>query len=135
MDEIEIPEIQWQQFCEGFTRQHHGWLVSMRQLDVRELEQDRAPERAPVYLFPGERPLQEVREGRQNEHAEFMVTVGTGTGETSFLIEDAVALFSRRTGGAHQGLRVDSGNGMTTLIEFRSPAAPESLDGLADSER
>ncbi|MGD2055719.1 MAG: hypothetical protein PVJ15_02855, partial [Gammaproteobacteria bacterium] len=125
----------WQQFCEGFTRQHHGWLVSMYQLDTREVARDTQSERAPLRMFPGNRPLQEVREGHQDGQGELMVTVGTGTEETSFLIEDAVALYSRRIGEAHQGLRVDSGNGMTTLIEFRTAAEPESLDGLADSER
>jgi hypothetical protein len=135
MNDIEIPVTQWQQFCEEFTRQHHGWLVSMCQLDTCKAVQNTQPERGPLRMFTGNRPLQEVREGHQGGHGEIMVTVGAGIEETSFLIEDAVALYSRRIGEAHQGLRVDSGNGMTTLIEFRTAAEPESLDGLADSER
>jgi hypothetical protein len=134
MSDIQIPDNQWQLFCEGFTRQHHGWLVSLCQLQTRELGTGDTPAQTAVHLFPGTRPLEEVREGHSNGRAEIMVTVGEGSDETSFLIEDAVALYTRRAGDAHQGLRVDSGNGTSTLIEFRTPAEPETLDGLAESE-
>jgi len=134
MDETEIPRPQWRSFCEGFTRQHHGWLVGIRQIPTRELPTGRTPAWANP-LFSGERPLQEVREGSSGDAVELMVTVGKGLDETSFLIENALVLFSRAIGGAHAGLRVDSGNGMTTLIEFRSAAEPASLDGLSEMER
>lgn len=94
-----------------------------------------SPGQAPVPLFSGNLPLEEVRAGHSNDSVEVMVTVGEGTNETSFLIEDAVALYSRGAGEVHQGLRVDSGDGTSTLIEFRTAAQPESLDGLAESER
>jgi hypothetical protein len=135
MNDIPIARSEWQQFCEDFSRQHHGWLVSMSQLDTTAVapDADTGPQRA--RLFTGHSPLQEVRRGLNDDRFEIMVTVGEGTEETSFLIENAVALFSRRMGDAHQGLRIDSGNGKTTLVEFRSAAVPEALDGLADSER
>ena len=135
MSDIRIPENEWQAFCESFSRQHHGWLVGVCQVDTRDIAQSVPPARAPKQLFPGSRPLQELREGRTDDRTEVMVTVGQGADETSFLIQDAVALYSRRSGAAHQGLRVDSGNGTTTLIEFRAAARPETLDGLAESER
>jgi hypothetical protein len=136
MNDIRIPENEWQAFCESFTRQHHGWLVSVCQVDTRDVEQTTAPPaRAPEQLFSGSRPLQELREGRTDDLTEVMVTVGEGSDETSFLIQDAVALYNRKSGAAHLGLRVDSGNGTTTLIEFRAAAQPETLDGLAESER
>ena len=135
MSDIRIPENEWQAFCESFSRQHHGWLVGVRQVDTREVEQTTPPAGAPKQLFPGSRPLQELREGRTDDLTEVMVTVGEGTDETSFLIQDAVALYSRKSGAAHLGLRVDSGDGTTTLIEFRTAAQPETLDGLAESER
>jgi hypothetical protein len=135
VNDIEIPESEWQQFCERFTRQHHGWLVGMRQLDTRDLLRGETAAQARVRLFPGNRLLQEVREGRSNDSVEVMVTVGEGADETSYLIEDAVALYSRRAGDAHQGLRIDSNHGKTTLIEFRTAAEPQALDGLAEAER
>jgi len=32
--------------------------------------------------------------------------------------------------GAHKGLRIESEDGETSLVLFRSPALPETLDGL-----
>jgi hypothetical protein len=134
MNDIPIAQSDWQQFCEDFSRQHHGWLVSISQLDTTAVEPDADAGPQGARLFPGHSPLQEVRKGRSDDRFEIMVTVGEGTEETSFLIENAVALFRRRKGEAHQGLRIDSGDGKTTLVEFRSAAVPEALDGLADSE-
>jgi len=129
MTDNRIPEPQWREFCEDFTRQHHGWLVGIQQLETSAVEAGRTAHK-PVQLTPGDRPLQELRAGRTNDVAELMVTVGEGVDETSYLIEDAVALYSRMRGEAHQGVRIDSGNGTTTLVEFRVAAAPETLDGL-----
>lgn len=134
MKGIEIPAIQWQEFCESFTRQHHGWLVNMCRLDTRAMERNEAPEQEAVRLFPVNRPLQEVRQRQNGDQAEIIVTAGTGKDETSVLIEDAIALFSLRNGDVHHGLRIDSRSGATTLIKFRAAADPEALDGLAASE-
>lgn len=129
MSDTPIPAGQWQQYCETFTRQHHGWLVRLCQ--VRTGAPDSA---APAPQFEGYRTLQEVREGNRNGAADIMVTVGEGAHEVSFLIEDTIALYSRTRNQGHSGLRIDSGNGMSTLIEFRSAAVPETLDGLAENE-
>lgn len=129
MTDIRIPEPQWREFCEDFTRQHRGWLVGIQQLETSAMEAGRTAPK-PVHLTPGDCPLQELRAGRTNDVAEFMVTVGEGVDETSYLIEDAVALYGRMHGEAHQGVRIDSGNGTTTLVEFRVAAEPETLDGL-----
>jgi hypothetical protein len=135
MSDIKIPENEWPQFCEGFTRQHHGWLIGMRQLNTAELQRDEASGYKPIELFTGNRSLQEIRQGYKDGLVEIMVTVGEGLEETSFLIEDIVALYRRKVADAHQGLRIDSNNGTTTLIEFRVAAEPEALDGLAKSEQ
>lgn len=132
IQDIPVPEAQWHPFCENFSRQHHGWLIGMHQLDTRQLEQGETAAQAGVPLISDNRPLQEVREERKDDIIEVMVTVGEGTDETSFLIEDVVALYRRRIGDAHEGLRIDNRNGTTTLIEFRIATEPEALDGFAD---
>jgi hypothetical protein len=119
MDDIRIAGNEWREFCEDFTRRHRGRRVGIRQLDTRTLvENDRTPAHGPVQLVEGNRPFQELREGRTNGITEFMVTVGEGADETSFLIEDAVALYRRRQGDTPRGVRIDSGNGTTTLVEL-----------------
>jgi hypothetical protein len=131
MSDIQIPEHEWQHFCASFTRQHHGWLVGVHQLDTRVVESGGTG----VQQFAGHRTFQEVREANRDGVTEVMVTVGEGSDEMSFLISDAVALYKRMSGDLHQGLRIDSGNGETTLVEFRAPADPAALDGLAETER
>ena len=130
MTDIRIPEHQWREFCEDFTRQHHGWLTGVQQLETSAIEAGREPHKT-VSLTTSDRPLQELRAGRTHDVAELMVTVGSGVEETSYLIEDAIALYRRMRGKTHQGVRIDSGNGTTTLVEFRVAAEPETLDGLA----
>jgi hypothetical protein len=106
----------------------------MLQLDTRGLLRDEASAaQGRAQLFPGSLPLQEVRQAQSGGHVEFMVTVGDGSDETSYLIEDAVGLYSRQAGEAHHGLRIDGNHGRTTLIEFRKAAQAETLDGLANS--
>jgi hypothetical protein len=129
MKDIRIPESRWPEFCEDFTRRYHGWLTGIRQLVTRAAESGSAAESLSADLFPGTRPLQELREGTTRDSAELMVTLGKGPDETSFLIEDAVALYSRMRGDVQQGLRVDSGNGTTTLIEFRTVTETATRDG------
>jgi hypothetical protein len=119
MNHVDIPQTQWGQFCESFTRHYHGRAVGMRQLDTCEPKGGEPRKQAPDRLFPGARALQEVREGSTDAYVEVMVTVGEGTDETSFLIEDVVALSALGTADADQGLRVDSANGKATLIELQ----------------
>ena len=134
MMEINVPESQWQDFCDEFTRQHHGWLIGMYQLTTQTLtsESNTAIPAAPV--FSNHIPLQEVREGVRDGQADFIVTVGEDMLLHSYLIEDVIALFNRVINGAHQGLRIDSADANTILLEFRTPIEPARLDGLAASE-
>lgn len=118
MSDTPIPAGQWQQFCETFTRRHHGWPVSLSRVDT-----DATDSESPVPQFEGYRTLQEVREGNRGDCADIMVTVGEGTDEVSFLIEDAIALYSRTGSATQEGLRIDTGNGMSALVEFRRDAA------------
>lgn len=134
MNEIEIPETQWRQFCDQFTVQHYGWLVDVSQVNDSSSTGGEATKKSLVRVFPRSRPLQELREGEQGAHAELMVTVGEGKDQTSLLIEDVTSVYSRETGKTHRGLRIDSGRGVTTLIDFRAPNASRSFDGRGIAE-
>lgn len=134
MSEIEIPETQWRQFCDQFSVQHYGWLVNVSQLDSSSSPGDKTMEQSPVRIFPRSRPLQELREGEQGAQVELMVTVGEGKDQTSLLIEDVTSVYSREIGKTHRGLRIDSGRGVTTLIDFCAPNAAGSFDGHGIAE-
>ena len=42
MELIEIAENQWPEFCKGFSREHHGWLVNLRCVNTDQLGIDRS---------------------------------------------------------------------------------------------
>ncbi len=47
------------------------------------------------------------------------------------IINGATRIALEETGeGAHKGLRIEAADGATTLLLFRSPALPETVDGV-----
>ena len=131
---IEIPEDKWSEFCKGFSRGHHGWLVNLRCVNTDQLGRDRSAAVENGNVLADGLPLQEIRENRMGDTTEFMVTVGEGAEDVSILVPDVIRLYNEKSDDAHKGLRLDGGDGSSTLVEFRVAAKPEMLDGLAESE-
>ena len=130
----EIPLKEWREFCESFSREHHGWLVSVGLVNTQQLEHEETIPKDQLQILADNYPLQEVMEAQKDDDVEFMVTVGKGTNESSYLIKDVVRLYAQKENGGHKGLRIDSRNATTTLVQFRAAAEPQALDGLAESE-
>ncbi|MEW5757352.1 MAG: hypothetical protein AB1810_13725 [Pseudomonadota bacterium] len=135
MSDIEIPRDQWPEYCQSFSLGHHGWLVNVLQVETRRLAEIRDSAIAAGRVLAAERPLQEVRETEHGDEVEIVVTVGRGTDEASFLVKNVRGLLQEQTAEAQLGLRVDSADKTSLLVEFRVAAKPETLDGLAASER
>jgi len=133
MHYVEINKEQWPEHCESFALQHHGWLVNVRRVTTADLEEDHDAAIAVAEPLAVEQPLQTVSV-RQNGHATLTVSVGEGDKLQTFEVRKVHRLWRERADGAHQGLRIDSDTGTSLLVEFRSPARPEELDGLAASE-
>lgn len=131
---IEIPEYQWPDFCKVFSCEHHGWLVNLRCVNTDQLGRDRLAAFENGNVLADGLHLQEIREYRKDDTAEFMVTVGGGAEEVSIPVPDVIRLYNEKSDDAHKGLRLDGGDGSSTLVEFRVAAKPEMLDGLAESE-
>ena len=131
---IEIPGDQWPDFCKVFSREHHGWLVNLRCVNTDQLGRDRSAAFENGNVLADGLHLQEIREYRKDDTAEFMVTVGGGAEEVSIPVPDVIRLYNEKSDDAHKGLRLDGGDGSSTLVEFRVAAKPEMLDGLAESE-
>ena len=130
---IEIPENQWPEFCKGFSREHHGWLVNLRCVNTDQLGIDRSAAFENGNVLAEGKPLQWVRGSRKEDMTEFLVTVGEGAEEISIPVPNVIRLYNEKSDDAHKGLRLDAGDGSSTLVEFRA-ATPEMLDGLAESE-
>jgi hypothetical protein len=122
---------EWRGFCDTFSREHHGWLVSVA---VSAPGLGNTGEPMPAKILAQNLPLQEVREAQTDADAEIMITVGEGADETSFLVEKVAAVYENSDAEKDIGMRIDSTNNTSTVVQFRAPAEPETLDGLAQSE-
>lgn len=119
----EIPKKEWTGFFDSFSRKHEGWLVKLEILD---------PE---IGAQVEERELS--LEGITDEWHEKVgntITIMTGvkpddhithsvTGPTSVSLEQTDE-------GADAALAIKSGDGVTTLLRFRSAILPERVDAI-----
>jgi hypothetical protein len=120
--DVEIEPHDWNSFLDSFSRQHEGWLVSIKAASpggkVMEVENRR---------------LRAVGIGRSNGEQRAYVEVGDAQHGIVTHIADAPTniRFKRTTTGEHEGLDIVSADGSTTLIRFRSAMLPEMLDDIA----
>lgn len=132
MPTTEIPHDQWSAFCAIFSREHHGWLASLGEVDTALLDRDPQQARQSTPRLFENAPLQRVE--RLDENDQIVIEAL----EQGRVVRSAVAqprrVVMETEAGGHKGLRIDDAAGMTTLLEFRVPAAPEALDGIAESE-
>ena len=119
----DIPRTEWAPFLDAFSRQHEGWLTTIEVVTSglgahREVR---------------DKPLTGITEDRKRGDAA-SVTVSAGErpeDHVTHVIErpSRVALELTEE-GAHKGLRIESENGEMTLVLFRAPALPETVDGM-----
>ena len=119
--DAEIEPKEWISFLDGFSRQHEGWLTS-------------------IEVATSDRKLTEVVNQRLRgvsvDHADGKQRAYVEVGDTPdqcliHVIENPRQIrFKRTRAGAHEGLEIESGDGSTTVVRFRSAALPEMLDGV-----
>ncbi len=122
IDDVEVEPRNWMSFLDGFSRQHEGWLASIE------------------VSTPGGK-LTEVVDRRLRgvsiDHADgkrrLYVAVGDAPDECLIHVVNTPTQirFKRTRTGAHQGLEIESADGSTTIVRFRSAMPPEMLDGIA----
>ena len=132
MAQMDIPPGEWPEFLSEFNRVHHGWLVTVGVIDTDLLAT--APQ-VRAHVVSEEEPLEEIRSSSDGEDVA-IVTGSEPAGRIAHYVHHPMRLLlDRSPQGADESLRIDDGAGRSTLIRFRSTALPESLDGLADTER
>jgi len=129
-----IEQGTWRNFLDSFAREHLGWLVTIKSFSTRELPAEELGKRVPENILVRQYPLEDIRESERADGMDVMLTVGTGRDENSILIEDVYWIYLHKTDSAESGLRIHSRDHTTILVEFRTPASPQSVDGLAKTE-
>lgn len=119
----EIPRGEWLSFLDGFSRQHEGWLVT---LEVPE-GQGRSEVEAENLKLEGITP----------EHSEGLDRISIALGQaphdhlTHFVSDPIRVSFLETKDGGHVGLQIEAAEGGRTVVRFRGPAKPETLNDVA----
>lgn len=120
----EIPKKEWTEFFDNFSRKHEGWVVNLEifgneigaQVEERELalegitDEWDEKEGNTIMIMTG---------GKPDDHITHSITRPT---QVSLEQTDE---------GADAALAIKSGDGVTTLLRFRSAVLPEMVDAVA----
>jgi hypothetical protein len=119
----EILRDEWAEFLDGFSRQHEGWLVTVEVLGEEIGAQVEAQE------LPLEGITAELKSG--GEDVITIILAGDSRERVTHNILGPTHVRIEQTeSGADMTLQIESSNGVTTLVRFRSAMLPEMVDGL-----
>jgi hypothetical protein len=104
-----IERHDWARFFESFTVQHDHWLVSV----------------------DGENATLPLEGITTRDDGNVVVTLGGDISHHRRIVIDAKTVRVRQSGGVDEGVEIESTDGHTTRLEFRSPMPPELVDGIA----
>lgn len=119
---VEIPPEEWISFFNSFSRQHDGWLASVKVTQGNE-------QRWEVH----ERPLAGISSDHLTARDEIYITIDRDEGgQLTHPIKNPMkVVFRRDLEGAHEGIDITTASGTTTTsIRFRIASRPETLDGV-----
>jgi len=123
MQTVEIEPGRWSQALEEFSAVHEGWLVSM---DI--LAPTLGAQRE-VHDLPLVGVVAEPRTGGGT------ITISAAkpeTGQITHTIHAPTRVRIERTNeGADVAMQIESAEGTTTILRLKTPALPETVDGVA----
>src|SRR5438132_11367391 len=124
MPSQEIARQDWTRELDMFSREHDGWIVSVRVVD-REGREQTEVRTLPLHGVSVDDP----------QKAHVAISVGrNGQDQFTHEISQPVRIVVERTeAGADRGLSIRAADGSTTSVEFLSPMRPEEVDGLPHS--
>jgi len=123
MQTREIPRDEWVAFFDSFSRQHEGWLVRLEvfgsdigaQIEAEEL------------------PLQGISAELKGDGEDTIsIIIGEAPEQhvTHSIAAPAHVRLEETEQGAHEALQIETTDGNTTLLRFRSAVLPEMVDGM-----
>jgi Family of unknown function (DUF5335) len=117
----EIPRDEWGSFLDSFSRQHAGWLSTVEVLSsIGAQVQSR------------EQPLSGITAELKGGNRDLIsILIGTTSDDhvTHVIHAPSYVRLKETAEGAHEALQIESENGVTTLLTFRSTIPSELVDG------
>jgi hypothetical protein len=137
LKQTEMSAAEWNTCCAGFSRAHHGWLITLATIATAQLEA--APEQVETHwqVIADQARFAGLVLAEEGGHYDVVIQAGDAGATIEHRASCVRSLFRLTVDGAHRGLRIDCGKheeGESTLIWFRVPAAPEELDDIANFE-
>lgn len=121
MSTRELPRDEWIAFFDSFSRQHEGWLSTLEVLGAEVGAQ----------IESRDQPLVGIIAELKDEDVITIFIGGKSADHLAHTIHGPTHVRLKETDeGAHEALHIESSKGPTTLLRFRSPVLPESLDGV-----
>ena len=118
----EIKREEWTDFFDGFSRRHEGWLVTIELLDPKLGDQIEVENQALRGI---------VAERRRDPKVIEIFTENREKQSTTNVVEKPTRVWIEESAkGAEAALEIESQDGPKTLLQFRSAALPETVDGV-----
>jgi hypothetical protein len=118
----EIARDEWPEFLDAFSRQHDLWIVSVEVAGADIGAQ-----------VEGQRlRLRGISADAGQSSISIMLETPGGGHLTHTVIEPSQLWIEQTSTGADAALQLQSGDGTTTLVRFRSAARPEEVDGVPE---
>ncbi len=127
MQRNESPRDQWVRFLDGFSRQHEGWIASV------QVTGDGAKNKPEARDLPFQGVSADLKHG-DDDTVEIMLGNPRSQVISHNLSGVKHIVDLKDDQGADSGLEVDSRDGKAVL-QFRSPARPETIDDVTRARR
>jgi Family of unknown function (DUF5335) len=119
----EIQREDWPDFFDGFSRRHAGWLVTIELLDKEIGDQIEVENKALKGI---------VAESRRDPKVIDIFVWNKPNEDSAHIIDKPTHVWVEENAeGAEAALEIVSEDHGTTLLTFKSPARPETVDGVA----
>ncbi|MDD1635793.1 MAG: DUF5335 domain-containing protein [Methylococcaceae bacterium] len=125
----EIAKIQWQSFCDNYTRQHRGWVVKVDAYDpaLAKLFCQAPPPR--LKTIANNLAFQGIVFEDSGFRLELLICLASG-GElfTHRVMQPTIIVALWTDVGSDEGIIIHDKTGGLIHMRFRKPASPELLD-------
>ncbi len=118
----EVPRETWVQFLDGFSGRYEGWLVN-----VEVISRDVGAQIEAESL-----PLRGISADLRNQEDSISIILGkTPDQHITHTIRGVSHLrVKKNETGADEALQIESADGTTSLLRFRTSVLPETVDGI-----
>jgi hypothetical protein len=127
MGKVTIARTDWPNFCDRFTREHHGLLFDLAETDSPQVATDpdgAAEEGASILAKP--MPLKSVTVLNRGDHVDLSIVSNWPGGEICHVFHNPIEIgVEETTDGVARGLTIQTSAGQRVLMRFQSTATPE----------